>query len=81
METWCRRRREIDKKTPKIWIPHENGQWEGLSNVEPGRVSSATEGWCPEWRCGAWMRCRLVARPGGSCGATFSLSLELSLVL
>eukprot|EP00661_Eupelagonemidae_sp_cell13_P000308 gene308-biopygen9120 len=46
----------------------------GPSNVGPGRVSSATEGWCPEWRCGEWV-CRPVASPGGACGATFSLSL------
>eukprot|EP00661_Eupelagonemidae_sp_cell13_P005397 gene5397-biopygen23708 len=41
----------------------------------PGRVSSTTEGWCPEWRCGEWVRCRPVASPGGACGATFSLIL------
>eukprot|EP00661_Eupelagonemidae_sp_cell13_P013405 gene13405-biopygen14092 len=42
----------------------------GPSNVGPGRVSSATEGWCPAWRCGEWVRCRPVASPGGACGAT-----------
>eukprot|EP00661_Eupelagonemidae_sp_cell13_P023216 gene23216-biopygen7268 len=40
----------------------------GPSHAGPGRVSSVTEGWCPQWRCGEWVRCRPVANP---CGATF----------
>eukprot|EP00661_Eupelagonemidae_sp_cell13_P012449 gene12449-biopygen3440 len=55
---------EMNPPRARVVASSAHGGWEraqghGLpkspSHVGPGRVSSATEGWCPEWRCCVWL--------------------------